>query len=73
MRTENMPAAELSPEERAREVRRILIQTVGELGQGLRVLAMEYQGGHWLSMAGTIKQLAQMVIVQDELMKELPR
>lgn len=66
-------AVALSPEERAREVRRLLIQTVGELGQGLRILAMEYSGGHWLSMAGTIRQMSELVQAQDELMKELPR
>jgi hypothetical protein len=66
-------APELTPEERAREVRRVLIQTVGELGQGLKILALEYQAGQWLSMAGTIGQLAQLVKMQDELMKELPR
>jgi len=66
-------ALELSPEERAREVRRLLIQTVGELGQGLKVLAAEYRGGQWLSMPSTIRHLGALVVVQDSLMKELPR
>lgn len=66
-------AVPLSPEERAREVRRLLIQTVGELGQGLRILSAEYSGGHWLSMPTTIRQMGEIVQAQDELMKELPR
>lgn len=75
MPTENIPGniPELSPEDRAREVRRLLIQTVGELGQGLRILTAQCAGGHWLSMPGTIRQIAAIVMVQDELVKELPR
>lgn len=68
---ENIPV--LSPEERAREVRRLLIQTVGELGQGLRILADDIKHGRLLGAWSTLQTLAQLVSMQDALVKELPR